>query len=316
MGNGWIMKNESHMDSPSRREFLRLAALASGAVALSPQALYSDSSSKRKPKFLAFIKPLQSLSYDELADAIKEIGLDGIEATVRRGGHVLPERVEDDLPRLVEALKKRDLKVMVIATNIAEVSKDKHTEKVLRTASGLGIPSYRMEHLKYKLFDKRSLPDQLESFKAPIADLIALGRELGIQALYQNHSGSTRCGAALWDSYALMKDYPKQYFASAFDIGHATIEGGKCWSQYLSLMFPHIEMIYVKGPIIQNRKIKWGPLAQSALDYKNIFKHLRNAGYSGDYNIHIEYHKTFKDMVPGTVAALKTDLTTLKGWLG
>ena len=80
-------------------------------------------------------------------------------------------------------------------------------------------------------------------------------------------------------------------------------------------MFPHVEMIYVKGPIIDNGDIKWGPLDQTALDSKKIFQMLKKGGYSGDYNLHVEYHKTFKDMVSGTKAALKKDLETLKRWL-
>ena len=93
------------------------------------------------------------------------------------------------------------------------------------------------------------------------------------------------------------------------------MEGGHCWPQYLALMYTHIEMIYVKGPIIQNRDIKWGSLKDSALDSKKIFGTLKKAGFPGNYNLHIEYHKTFKDMVPETIAAMKNDLATLKRWL-
>ncbi len=42
----------------------------------------------------------------------------GIEATVRSGGHVLPKNVEDDLPRLHEALQKRGLEITIMATDI------------------------------------------------------------------------------------------------------------------------------------------------------------------------------------------------------
>ena len=309
------MQNGRNETLKNRREFLEIAALASGAAAMGPHPLYSESTGSRKPQFLAFIKPLQSLSYEELADKIAEMGFNGIEATVRPGGHVLPERVEKDLPRLVEALKTRDLSVMVMATRINEISDKQRTKAILRTAASLGIPRFRMGRYKYKLSEKASLPEQLESFKAPLSDVIALGRTLGIQALYQNHSGSGNCGASLWDLYSLMKDYPKEAFASAFDVGHATVEGGHCWPQYLALMYPHIEMIYVKGPIIRNRDIKWGPLKESALDSKKLFGMLKKAGYSGNYNIHVEYHKTFKDMVPDTIAAMKDDLATLKRWL-
>ena len=311
------MKNEIHTISPGRREFLRLAALASGAAALSPQSLYpaKDSSSKRKPIFLTFIKPLQSFSYDDLADKMAELGFNGIEATVRRGGHVLPERVEEDLPRLVEALKKRDLSVMVMATNINEVSKEQHTEKMLKTGAALGIPSYRMNYYKYDLSGKATIPEQLESFKAPLADLIAFGREVGIQALYQNHSGANYCGSSLWDLHHLLQDHPKKYFASAFDIGHSLVEGVRRWPLNLTLMLPHIEMLYIKGPAFQDNKLKWGPLEESAHDAKKLFRMIRQGGYSGHYNLHVEYHMKSDNMVSDSIAGMKADLATLKRWL-
>ena len=46
---------------------------------------------------MAFAKHLQWLSFDELAEFLTEHDLDGIEATVRKGGQVEPENVE---PRL------------------------------------------------------------------------------------------------------------------------------------------------------------------------------------------------------------------------
>ena len=63
-------------------------------------------------KFYASLRQVTGTREADIkAETIKELGFDGIEATVRKKGHVLPERVEDDLPRLVEALQKHDLEV-------------------------------------------------------------------------------------------------------------------------------------------------------------------------------------------------------------
>jgi len=59
------------------------------------------------------------LSYDETADVFAELGFDGIEAAVRPGGHVLPERVEEDLPKFAEALKKRGLEITILTSGIS-----------------------------------------------------------------------------------------------------------------------------------------------------------------------------------------------------
>ena len=89
-----------------RRDFLRDslalgAALTTGSVARA--ALLASGGNS----VCAFIKFVQSLSYDQLADAIADIGFDGIEATVRKGGKIEPGKAVDELPKLVDALAKR-----------------------------------------------------------------------------------------------------------------------------------------------------------------------------------------------------------------
>src|SRR5262245_36164496 len=96
----------------NRRQFLKYTATATLVASAVPAGICQAAQGKTGPwKFCAFEKPLQFLNYDELAEVLAELGFDGIEATVRPGGHVLPERVEDDLPRFVEALKKRGLEI-------------------------------------------------------------------------------------------------------------------------------------------------------------------------------------------------------------
>jgi L-ribulose-5-phosphate 3-epimerase len=47
----------------------------------------------RRMKIAIFSKHLEFLEGDELAKGAKEIGFDGIDLAVRKGGHVEPERV-------------------------------------------------------------------------------------------------------------------------------------------------------------------------------------------------------------------------------
>ncbi|MEM1213077.1 MAG: hypothetical protein AAGI68_12365, partial [Planctomycetota bacterium] len=91
-----------------------------------------------RPTICAFIKFLQSLSYGEMAERVAEIGFDGIESTVRAKGHVLPERVEEDLPRQHEAAKRAGIDITIMTTDVVRVD-DPYTEDVLRTGAALGL---------------------------------------------------------------------------------------------------------------------------------------------------------------------------------
>jgi sugar phosphate isomerase/epimerase len=192
---------------------------------------------------------LQGLDFKQIAEIIAEAGATGVEAPVRPGGHVEPATIEDDLPKFVSALKAAGLKLTILTSAITEVSDAQLTEKVLRTAKSLGVERYRMGVCKYDL--KAPIIPQLEALAPKFKDLIALSKEIGIQPLFQNHSGKDYVGSPVWDIFALMKGYPAKDWSMAFDIYHATVEGSKSWPLEVSLIRDYIGAAYFKD-------FKWG----------------------------------------------------------
>src|SRR5436309_3202623 len=133
----------------SRRRFISTVATGAAAVPFLkfiPSAAAADTAATAPAAATvihAFAKPLQWLSYDEVSALYAETGYGGIDFAVRPGGHVVPEKVKDDLPRAVEAAKKAGLRVDMITTAILD-PRDKHTEPILETASKLGVKYYRL----------------------------------------------------------------------------------------------------------------------------------------------------------------------------
>lgn len=298
----------------TRRNFLSQSVAATSAVALVGGSLDVGSAVAAEPKktnfrICAFEKFLQDLSYDELADVIAELGFVGIEATVRNKGHVLPERVEEDLPRLVEALKKRDLEVTTMASDVLNPSQPL-TEKVLRTAKGLGIDSYRMGFYKYDL--KKPILPQLEAVKPQVRELAAFNRELGVTALYQNHSDAKYVGATLWDMHLALDGISKDEVGMAFDIRHATIEAGLSWPVVYDVVKPHIGALFVKDFDWDGRKAKHVPLGTGRVNPK-FFEMVKQDGFDGPISLHVEY--LGKEGTQANIDALRRDLKVLRGWL-
>jgi hypothetical protein len=96
-----------------------------------------------------FSKCLQWLDYPGMAGITAEAGFDGVDLTVRAGGHVLPERVEEDLPKAVEAATKAGIHVRMIVTDITD-PRNPRTERVLGTAARLGVRHYRLGIYRYQ----------------------------------------------------------------------------------------------------------------------------------------------------------------------
>ena len=291
----------------NRRQFLTTTALAAPLLASETRG------KKRRNPYCVFTKPLQMLSYDDLADLIAELGFDGIEGTIRPGGQITPEQVPDELPKMMAALKKRGLEMTIMASGINNAD-DKLNIQQLQVAAQLGIKRYRMGYHKYDL--KKPVLNQMNELRPVLKNLVALNKELGLQAIYQNHSGSNYVGAPLWDLHELFKAHDPAHLAVGFDMSHATAEGTRAWPLHANLLRPRIGALYVKDFRWTENKRDNCSLAEGIVDRKYPAQ-LIASGYTGPINLHVEYLKPFnKENVPNQIAAIKRDSATLKQWLG
>ena len=72
-------------------------------------------------KFCVFSKQLQCYDFEDLAKAVNSIGVDGVDLTVREGGHVEPEKVKRDLPEAVKILGDYGLSVNMLTTQFTDI---------------------------------------------------------------------------------------------------------------------------------------------------------------------------------------------------
>ena len=300
-------------DSITRRDFVTMTAMGAAALAMAGMAPAQQPTAAKRFKLIAFSKPFQSLSFDRTADLVAEVGWDGIECPVRGKGQVEPARVEEDLPKMVEAMGRRQLEVSIITTDVREVTP--LNEKVLRTAAKLGIRKYRMGWLRYA--KDKPMADQLRDMQAKFRDLAALNKELGIQGGYQNHSGADSIGAPVWDIHSVLKDLDPQHLGIHFDIGHATLEGGLCWPLHARVMQPHYAAIYVKDFLWEKGasgwRQRWCPLGEGLVK-KSFFDELKKSAYTGPISQHHEYFSASTDE-KAMLAAYKADLAVLRKWM-
>lgn len=292
-----------------RRQFMGATLATAASVGFSNKLAIAAEASPAKPPLCVFIKFIQSLNYNDMAAAVAEIGFDGVESTVRKNGHVLPERVEEDLPKQMEAVKQHGLDMTMITTDVLSLE-DPLTEKVLRTAAGLGIKQYRMGFYRYKL--TRSIAEQLDEIKPKIDDLAALNKELGISAVYQNHCGPRFVGSVIWDLKQLLQDIPKEQIGSAFDIRHASVEGGTTWPLHYDILKPHIGAVYAKDFVWNGKKPEHVPLGEGRVD-KKFFKMHQASGINCPISLHVEYLQ--KEDAKENLAAIRRDFKVLNEWL-
>ena len=263
-----------------------------------------------------FSKHLQFLDYDEMAETAAEIGFDGVDLAVRPGGHVLPENVEKDLPRAVNAVEKAGLKVPMMTTAITNAS-DFETQATLGSASNKDIKIYRMGYLKYDF--EQGIEKTLDNLRSVIDKLEKINEFFSIVGDYQNHDG-VNIGAPIWDLWTLLKNHDPEWIGCQYDIRHNTVEGGHSWPVDLQLISPYIHSIVIKD-------FKWGvvdgkwrvintPVGEGMVDFPRFFDMIKNMNIGGPITMHFEYpmtEKPIEDMDPAiarkqVMAAMKKDL--------
>lgn len=276
----------------SRRNFIKKTVVAGLGLPVMSSSVFENSvkpdSSKKCPVCI-FSKHLQFLDYDDMADTVLEAGLDGVDLGVRIGSHVEPDRVEEDLPRAVEAIKKRDLVVPMMVTRISD-PEDPETERILKTAGQLDIRIYRMDYYRYD--DSLGMESTIEQLKPMVRGLARINEKYRIHGAYQNHSGNY-LGAPVWDIWLLLKDLNPEWIGCQYDIRHATVEGTNSWPFGLRLLKPYIKCIVFKDSKWEKVNGKWTavnvPLGEGMVDTDKFLQYLKEFNFSGPISLHLEY---------------------------
>ncbi|HOK08170.1 MAG TPA: sugar phosphate isomerase/epimerase family protein [Candidatus Hydrogenedens sp.] len=281
------------MNHYSRRSFLKSTVLSSLLLTQSFRKAYSkdeaDNTNTTSNKIVVFSKYLQNLHWENLAVACEDCGLDGIDLTVRDDGHVIPEKVEEDLPKVVEIFRKNNLDVVMITTRLLS-AEEPYAEQILKTAGALKIPYARIGYHHYK--DKINIKEQISNVKKDLQGLTTLAEKYNVILGYHNHSGLNNFGGPIWDLIEVFQEINSPYLGSNFDIGHVKAEGfGGAWKANTIAILPWIRMIAVKDFTVENNKTNWVPLGKGCVPVKEMFDIiLKQGAFKGPISIHMEYN--------------------------
>jgi sugar phosphate isomerase/epimerase len=283
------------MHGMNRRQFLSRSLAAAPVVALAAAGAAAAAPGK-VPAVCLFSKPLQSMDYKTLAGACKAAGLDGVDLTVRPGGHVEPDRVDTDLPAAVDAMRAEGLEVTMITTKYTDVG-GPNVSGVLARAAALGIPFVRVGSHQYD--ERGAIAPQVGKFTEEMRALAAAAEKAGITLGYHNHSGGTNFGGPVWDLCQALEAVNSPRLGSNLDLGHATVEGAfSMWEINTRRIAPLVKMVAVKDFVWKGNKPEWVPLGEGRVDTARGLALVREfGGFTGPVSIHIEYKTKNTDAV-------------------
>ncbi|MEP4077061.1 sugar phosphate isomerase/epimerase family protein [Haloferula sp.] len=298
-----------------RRDFLK-QTIAAGTLAGVARADGHKKPTNPWP-ILLFEKPVQTLSYDEIGEELAGMGVDGIEATIRKNGHILPENAAKEIPGMIKALAKSGLHQVIATTDITTA--DKKTEEFLKVLKDNGITSYRMGYFRYA---KNGNPmDQVGGYREELNTLAELNEKLGMQGLYQIHSGPSFVGSLVWDLVGMLKGVNPDALGIAYDLRHTRNDTGSSWKQAAAVAKDHVRSLYIKDA-------KWSgersdkrvnvPLDTGFVN-QEIFDHVRKDLQPMPLSLHMEWgkHSVYPEKTASEAWPLiQQDMEVLKKWRG
>ena len=288
-----------------RREFL--ASLSAAALA----GCSTGAARRRAPARLAtsefhvfskMFQPPVVETPEKLCELMKGAGYDGIQWTVRKGGHVEPADAAANLPRLVKIAESFGLKSRSICTDITADAAGKPgltpgAETVLKVAADCGVEMFRPAYFFYDA-KTETFSQSLDRIRGGFAALARLAARTGVKATYQNHSswGPSVFGGLVWDVYECIRDLDPANVGLEYDPMHAFFETNLSWSHGLELVAPWITSVDLKDFHYQSdpknpKKMKKQMVAagEGVVPWAETKKLLDANGVKPLYILHFEY---------------------------
>ena len=184
------------------------------------------------------------MNADQLGKTAKELGLDGIDLTVRQKGHVEPAQAKKELPLFKETLAKHGIKISMITTDIVDAN-NPDSRSVIETAGKLGIRYAKLGYWRYKGFGHYR--EQEKEVKKALKALEPIFRDNNVRAGFHTHAGACM---GLNSNYVLrlIDECDPKVIGVYYDTGHETLEGSLGgWEMDLDIAADRIFMVAVKA---------------------------------------------------------------------
>lgn len=247
-------------------------------------------------KYALFTDNLADLDIERVCREVKKRGFDGIDLTLRPGGHVRPENAEMGLSQAHQVAMKVGVEILMASTAISSTNSP-HARDVIRACAHYGVRQIKLGYWPYRPFG--TLLKQIDAARRNLEGLIKLTSRNGIQPCVHVHSGQVLAngGSIL---YLILKDFDPKSVGAYVDPMHMTVEGGLSgWEMGLELVAPWLSLVGVKNfhwkPTGRDKsgqmqfRTEYVPLADGQAPLPRFMKRLEGLKYNGTVSLHSEY---------------------------
>ena len=295
---------DSHPSGCHRREFLCSAALT--ALAAQFKTLQAAQRAPgATPRVCIYTEQFQSLPISKVCAIFRQIGVDGLDLTVRPGGHIEPRNVALELPQAVRHARDHGLEIMMLTTGIH--TPDKAAAGVFAACREAGIDRIKLGYFGSPSKSFGNLRGLMDEVRHRLEKIAKLAAQYDVLPCIHIHSGDTVPSNGFM-VYDLIRDMPPDRIGAYLDSHHMTVTGAAGgWQQAIDLLTPWISLVALKNFQIdrqqrdeagqQRWRIEYCRLEDGVAPIPEFVKTVERTGYNGFYTLHTEYKRPVEDCI-------------------
>ncbi|MBM3835718.1 MAG: sugar phosphate isomerase/epimerase [Verrucomicrobia bacterium] len=247
-------------------------------------------------QYVLFTDNLADLSIAQTCAEVKKAGFDGLDLTLRPGGHVKPENAEMGLSEARKIADDNGVTIPMVSTAITETTSP-HAEAIFASATHYGVRRLKLGYWSYQPFG--TLTKQLDDVRRKLEGIVQLGSKYHVLPCVHCHSGRIiACGGPML--YLILKEFDPAQAGAYVDPMHMTAEGGlNGWEMGLDLLGPWVALVGIKNfrwlPTQrdargqQHFRTEYVPLADGQAPLPEFMGYLKQLRYDGIVSLHSEY---------------------------
>jgi sugar phosphate isomerase/epimerase len=247
-------------------------------------------------QYVLFTGNLADLSIAQACAAAKDAAFDGLDLTLRPGGHVRPENAGTGLPAARQLADAAGVTIPMVSTALTDADSP-HAEAIFATAAHADVRRLKIGYWEYRPFG--TLAAQVDDARRKLQRLALLGRRYNVLPCVHCHSGRfVAAGGPML--YLVLKDFDPAKVGAYVDPMHMTIEGGRAgWELGLDLLALWLALVGLKNfrwlaadrDQSGQQRFRWEycPLADGQAPLPEFCAYLKTLRYDGVVSFHSEY---------------------------
>ena len=264
-------------------------------------------------QYIYFTKSLKELDVKGIAAFCKDVGVDGVDLTVRKGYPVTPDNAATALPEAVKVFKDAGLTLGLVSADTDVSDPDGKTAKQVFDACALAeAPAVKIGYFAYKPpFD-----DALKDARTRLEGFAKLAEQSKVRVCYHTHSGMN-LGNNCAGLRMLLQDLDPHHVGAYVDTGHTAVNGGPIRME-LDIVRPWLSMLAIKDMLWEKSDEQgWQyhtvPAGDGIVRWNDVAQAVKDCRFNGTISLHAEYEEKDLDKRKGLA---KRELAFLKKLLG